>query len=284
MTEQVSEKFIPSTPELTIIEPKRDWVLIDVKELWRFRELLYFLTWRDIKVRYKQTLLGAAWAILQPLFMMIVFTLFFGRLAKMPSDGIPYPIFSYTALLPWTYFTNALSASGNSLVGSANLVTKVYFPRLLIPVGASLAGLVDLGIAMAVLGGLMVYYHFAPSVGMFLFPVLVYFTFLCATGVGLFLSALNVKYRDIRYVIPFLIQVWLFATPVIYPTSILGRYRWILSVNPMSGLIEAYRASILGHKPIDWVLLGISCGVIALILVFSLLYFRRMEDSFADVI
>jgi lipopolysaccharide transport system permease protein len=196
-----------STIPTTIIEPKKGWLPVDLKEIWNYRELLYFLTKRDIKVRYKQTVLGGLWAIIQPVFTMVVFTLFFGRLAKMPSDGIPYPIFVYAGLLPWTYFANALSASGNSLVGSANLITKVYFPRLIIPASASLAGLLDFFIAMLVMGAMMIYYQFVPSIGILLFPFLVGLTFLCAVGVGLWLSALNVQYRDIRYVIPFLVQL-----------------------------------------------------------------------------
>lgn len=269
---------------LTVIEPKKGWVGIDFKELWRYRELLYFLTWRDIKIRYKQTLLGAMWAIIQPTLTMIIFTLFFGRLAKMPSEGIPYPIFVYAGLLPWMYFANAIGRAGNSLVGSRNLITKVYFPRLMIPMGAAIAGLLDLAIAMTVLGGLMAYYHLAPSIGFLLFPFLVFFTFLLAVGVGLWLSALNVQFRDIKYVIPFMTQIWLFCTPVIYPTSLLKNYAWVMTFNPMGGLIKAYRASILGHRAIDWTSLAISCALILVILVGGVLSFRRMERTFADVV
>jgi lipopolysaccharide transport system permease protein len=271
---------------LTIIEPKKGWVPIDFKELWNYRELLYFLTKRDIKVRYKQTVLGGLWAIIQPAFTMIVFTLFFGRLAKVPSEGMPYPIFVYAGLLPWTYFAFAVSGSGNSLVGSANLITKIYFPRLLVPASASLAGLLDFFIAMFVLGVLMIHYHFVPSIlGIFLFPFLVGLTFLCALGVGLWLSAMNVQYRDIRYVIPFLVQIWMFVSPVIYPVSIVNeKYQWLLALNPMAGLIKAYRASILGHQPVDWGLLGVSAFIILLLLMSGLFYFRRMEKVFADVV
>jgi lipopolysaccharide transport system permease protein len=271
---------------LTIIEPKKGWVPIDFKEIWNYRELLYFLTKRDIKVRYKQTVLGGLWAIIQPAFTMIVFTLFFGRLAKVPSEGMPYPIFVYAGLLPWTYFANAVSGSGNSLVGSANLITKIYFPRLIVPASASLAGLLDFFIAMFVLGVLMIHYHFVPSIlGIFLFPFLVGLTFLCALGVGLWLSAMNVQYRDIRYAIPFLVQIWMFVSPVIYPVSIVNeKHQWLLALNPMAGLIKAYRASILGHQPIDWVLLGISTFIILLLLMSGLFYFRRMEKVFADVV
>jgi len=274
-----------SNSTTTIIEPRKGWAPVDLKKIWNYRELLYFLTKRDIKVRYKQTVLGGLWAIIQPLFTMIVFTLLFGRLAKMPSDGIPYPVFVYAGLLPWTYFSNALSASGNSLVGSANLITKVYFPRLIVPASASLAGLLDFFVAMLVLGVLMIYYQFVPGFGVLLFPVLVGLTFLCAVGAGLWLSALNVQYRDIRYVIPFLVQLWMFVSPVIYPVSMIEqKYQWLLALNPMGGVIKAYRASLLGHLPIDWFLLGISSVIIIVLFISGLFYFKRMERTFADVV
>jgi lipopolysaccharide transport system permease protein len=270
---------------ITIIEPKKGWIPIDLNEIWQYRELLYFLTKRDIKVRYKQTVLGGLWAIIQPFFTMVVFTLFFGRLAKMPSDGIPYPIFVYAGLLPWTYFANALSTSGNSLVGSQNLITKVYFPRLIIPASAALAGLLDFFVAMSVLAALMVWYQYLPGIEILLFPFLVGLTFLCAVGVGMWLSALNVEYRDIRYVIPFLIQIWMFVSPVIYPVSMVSeKYRWLLALNPMGGVINAYRASLLGHNPIDWFLLGVSSLIIIGLFISGLYYFRRMEKTFADVV
>jgi lipopolysaccharide transport system permease protein len=274
-----------TAPPVTVIEPRKGWVPIDSQEIWNYRELLYFLTKRDINVRYKQTVLGGLWAVIQPAFTMIVFTLFFGRLTKVSSDGLPYPIFVYAGLLPWTYFANAVTASGNSLVGSANLITKVYFPRIMVPASAALAGLLDFAIAVLLLAFLMVYYQFVPGVGLILFPVLVALTFVCAVSVGLWLSALNVQYRDIRYVIPFLIQIWLFVSPVIYPVSLVNeRFRWILAVNPMGGVIHAYRASLLGRQPIDWTLLGISTSVIVFLFLSGLYYFRRMERTFADVI
>jgi lipopolysaccharide transport system permease protein len=274
-----------TTIPIEVIEPKKGWVPLDLREIWNYRELLYFLTKRDIKVRYKQTILGGLWAIIQPFFTMVVFSILFGRLAKVPSDGIPYPIFVFVGLLPWTYFANALSASGNSLVGSANLITKVYFPRLIIPASASLAGLLDFFIAMLVLGAMMLYYQFVPNFGILLFPFLVGLTFLCAVGVGLWLSALNVQYRDIRYVIPFLIQLWMFVSPVIYPISIVKKeYQWLLALNPMGGVIEAYRSSLLGHMPINWFLLLLSTVIILILFTSGLYYFRRMERSFADVV
>lgn len=274
-----------STELVTIIEPPKGWKLVNLKELWDYRELFYFLTKRDIKVRYKQTVLGGLWAIIQPVFTMIVFTLFFGRLAKMPSDGIPYPIFVYAGLLPWTYFANALSASGNSLVGNANLITKVYFPRLIVPGSASLAGLFDFLIASLVLVAMMIYYHFLPGAAIIYLPFLVVLTFMCAVGAGLWLSALNVAYRDIRYVIPFLIQLWLFVSPVIYPVTIVEeKYRWLLALNPMGGVISAYRASILGHQSVDWFLLGISTIIICFLFISGLYYFAKLENSFADVV
>jgi len=274
-----------TAPSITVIEPKTGWVPVDFREIWNYRELLYFLTKRDIKVRYKQTVLGGLWAIIQPAFTMLVFTLFFGRLAKMPSDGLPYPIFVYAGLLPWTYFANAVSASGNSLVGSANLITKVYFPRIVVPGSAAFGGLLDFFIALFVLAALMIWYQFLPGPAILLFPFLVALTFLCAVGVGLWLSALNVQYRDIRYAIPFLIQVWMFVSPVIYPVSLVqGKYQWLLALNPMGGVIHAYRACLLGHQPIDWGLLGLSTIIIVALFLGGLYYFRRMEKVFADVV
>jgi lipopolysaccharide transport system permease protein len=274
-----------TAPTITVIEPKTGWVPVDFREIWNYRELLYFLTKRDIKVRYKQTVLGGLWAVIQPAFTMLVFTLFFGRLAKMPSDGLPYPIFVYAGLLPWTYFANAVSASGNSLVGSSNLITKVYFPRIVVPASAALAGLLDFFIALFVLAALMIWYQFMPGPAILLFPFLVALTFLCAVGVGLWLSALNVQYRDIRYAIPFLIQVWMFVSPVIYPVSLVhGNYQWLLALNPMGGVIHAYRAALLGHQPIDWGLLGLSTLIILALFLGGLYYFRRMEKVFADAV
>ncbi|HUU40797.1 MAG TPA: ABC transporter permease [Desulfatiglandales bacterium] len=271
--------------DVLFIAPSRGWRPINFKELWRYRELLYFLTWRDVKIKYKQTLLGVAWAVLQPFFTMIVFTIFFGRLAKIPSEGVPYPIFSYAGLLLWTYFTGAVSRASNSLVGGTNLITKIYFPRILMPVASTLAGIIDYFIALSILILMMVFYHVTPGVSMLLLPILLLCSLMAATGVGFWLSALNVKYRDIKYVVPFLIQLWLFATPVIYPASMLPeKYQWILSLNPMAGVIEAHRACILGNKPVDWNSLIISVGMILLIFISGAFYFKKMERSFADVI
>jgi len=274
-----------TTQHITVIEPKKGWIPIDFKEIWQYRELFYFLTKRDIKVRYKQTVLGGLWAIIQPFFTMVVFSIFFGRLAKLPSDGIPYPIFVYAGLLPWMYFANSITNSGNSLIGSANLITKVYFPRVIIPASAGLAGLLDLFIAMTILFVMMIYYSLYPGFEIVLLPFLIGLNFLCAVGVGLWLSAMNVQYRDIRYAIPFLIQIWMFVSPVIYPASLVTeKYKWVLALNPMGGVINAFRACLLGHKSIDWLILGVSTVIIFAIFFSGLYYFRRMEKTFADVV
>ena len=271
-----------------VIEPVSGWKPLDPHDLWRYRELFYFLTWRDVKVRYKQTSLGAAWAVLQPLGNMILFTLLFGRLAKLPSDGIPYPLFAYAGLLPWTFFANAVGSSGNSLVGSSHLITKVYFPRMIIPASAILAGLVDLGISFVVLAALMVWYGVPISGSILMLPILVLLTAILALGVGMWLSALHVRYRDIRYLIPFLIQFWMFATPVIYPASLMPeRYRMIYFLNPMSGLIEAYRVALLGGvngASFNLVTLGMAGGLAIVMLVYATYHFRRMEKTFADIV
>ncbi len=271
-----------------VIEPVSGWKPLDPHDLWRYRELFYFLTWRDVKVRYKQTSLGAAWAVLQPLGNMILFTLLFGRLAKLPSDGIPYPLFAYAGLLPWTFFANAVGSSGNSLVGSSHLITKVYFPRMIIPASAILAGLVDLGISFVVMAALMVWYGVPISGSILMLPILVLLTAILALGVGMWLSALHVRYRDIRYLIPFLIQFWMFATPVIYPASLMPeRYRMIYFLNPMSGLIEAYRVALLGGvngASFNLVTLGMAGGLAIVMLVYATYHFRRMEKTFADIV
>ncbi len=274
-----------NTCKITVIEPQKGWIPVNIGELLHYSELFYFLAKRDIKVRYKQTILGGLWAVIQPAFTMIVFSVFFGRMAHMPSDNVPYPVFVYAGLLAWTYFANALAASGESMVVSANLITKVYFPRLIVPAAAALAGLLDFFIASFLLGAMMLWYGIHPGPAVLLFPVLVGLTFFCAVGAGLWLAALNVEYRDIRYVIPFLIQLWMFASPVIYPSSIVpARYQWLIAINPMAGVIKAFRACLLGAQPVDWASLGISTAVIALLLVSGLYYFRSMERTFADVV
>lgn len=274
---------LPEDP-LVIIEPNKGWRALDLRDLWAFRELLYFLTWRDVKVRYKQTELGIAWAIIQPLFTMLVFTLFFGRLAGLPSDNIPYPLFAYAGLLAWTYFSNAITSSGNSLVGSANLITKVYFPRMIIPGAAVTAGLVDFAIAFLILVVLMVYYGVTVTWNILMFPVLVLLTTLLALGIGMWLSALNVKYRDVRFALPFLVQLWMFLSPVIYPASFLpARFRWLLSLNPMTGIIEGYRSALFG-RPFNWIALAASAAITLILLIYSTYFFKRMEKSFADIV
>jgi len=276
-----SETSVPAV----VVKPSRGWSGIRLRELFQYRELLYFLTWRDIKVRYKQTLLGATWAVLQPFLTMIIFTIFFGKIAGISSDGAPYPIFSYAGLLPWTYFANAVSLSSSSLVASSNMIRKVYFPRMLVPIGATLAGLVDYLIAMSILAAMMLYYHITPGLQILLLPLPIIMSFITAAGVGLWLSALNVQFRDVKYVVPFLIQAWLFLTPVIYPTSIVPEaYRWLLRLNPMTGVVEFHRAIILQTRAVDWAAMLVSLGVCLAVFAAGAVYFRRMERSFADVI
>jgi homopolymeric O-antigen transport system permease protein len=267
------------------IDPPKGWASIGFRELWDYRELLYFLTWRDIKVRYKQTALGAAWAVIQPVFMMIVFSLFFGRLAKMPSDGIPYPVFTFCALLPWQLFAHALSESSNSLVGNQNLITKVYFPRLVVPISAVLGGLVDFAIAFVILIAMMLYYGIVPGWQIAMLPAFILLAVATALAVGLWLSALNVQYRDVRYTINFLIQFWLFATPVAYPSSLIPeRWRALYGLNPMAGVVEGFRWALLGKQEAPGAMLWVSVAVVILILIGGLYYFRRMEQQFADVV
>jgi len=270
---------------VTIIRPPKGWIPINLRELWAYRELLYFFTWRDIKVRYKQTVLGFAWAILQPLLMMVVFTLFFGTLARLPSEGIPYPLFSYAALLPWTLFAEGISRSSNILVQDANLLQKVYFPRLLLPLSSILSPLVDFAIAFVVLLGLMLYFGYPPSVTMFWLPLFLLLELALALGVGLWLSAINVEYRDVRYVVPFLVQLWLFASPVVYGTTFVpDRFRVAYGlINPMVGIIDGFRWAILGTAPP-----GLPCfasvAIIIVVLISGAFYFRRREKAFADVV
>ena len=277
------EQVLSSTK--TVIKPSRGWVPLRLRDLWEYRELLYFLTWRDIKVRYKQTVLGATWAIIQPFFTMVVFSLFFGRLAKIPSDGIPYPLFAFAALVPWTFFANGLSQSSNSLVGSAELITKVYFPRLIIPVASILSGLLDFVIAFAVFILMAIYYGIYPSMSIVLLPFLLLLGFTTALGVDLWLSALNVRFRDVRYVIPFLTQFWLFATPIAYPSSLLSEpWKTIYGINPMVGVVEGFRWALLGTETAPGAMIIVSSLVAVCLLVSGVFYFKRVEKYFADVI
>ncbi|MGD2111127.1 MAG: ABC transporter permease [Phycisphaerae bacterium] len=257
-----------------------------IRELWRYRELFYFMVWRDIKVRYKQSILGALWAIIQPFVTMVVFTLFFNKVAKVqPPDDMPYPIFSYSALLPWTYFSSAIGQAGLSLVSNRNLLTKVYFPRVVIPASSTMRGLLDFSIASMRLAGLMVYYSFPPSWELLLWPVLVIPLLMLALGVGMLFAAVNVRYRDVQYVLPFVTQLGLFISPIIYPLDLFPeRWRPILALNPLCGIIEAFRASLVPSRPIDLHLLGISLTVTVLIFAAGVFYFKRTARSFADIV
>jgi lipopolysaccharide transport system permease protein len=270
---------------ITVIQPSHGWVSLKLRELWEYRELLYFLTWRDIKVRYKQTALGAAWAIIQPFFTMIVFSLFFGKLAKVPSDGIPYPIFSFAALVPWTFFANGLSQSSNSLVSSANLIKKIYFPRLVVPISGVISGVVDFVLAFIVLLGMMLYYGIVPTINAVWLPLLLLLALTTSLGVGLWLSAMNVEFRDVRYTVPFLTQFWMFATPIAYPSSLLSEpWRTLYGLNPMVGVVEGFRWALLGTNTAPGSMIIISSLAALVILVGGAFYFRRMERTFADVV
>jgi lipopolysaccharide transport system permease protein len=274
---------LPDEP-LFIIEPSKSWMGLGLRDLWLYRELLYFLTWRDIKVRYKQTALGVAWAVIQPVFTMLVFTLFFGKFARVPSDNIPYPIFAYAAALPWIFFSNAVISSSNSIVGNGNLITKVYFPRMIIPGAAVAAGIIDFAIAFIVLIGLMFYYKIEWTWKLLMLPVVMLLMILLALGVGMVLSALNAKYRDIRYALPFLIQLWMFITPIIYPSSIVPeKWRWFIGLNPMTGIIEGFRSSLFALS-FKWSELIISGIITIIMLVCSVYIFKRMEKLFADIV
>lgn len=260
---------------------KIDWL----RELWRYKELFYFLTWRDIKLRYRQTIFGILWAVVQPFFTMVVFTLFFGGVVSVPTDGVPYPVFYFTALLPWIYFSATLTQAGNSLVGNAHLLTKVYFPRLILPASSALTTLVDFVIGSFFLVAIMVYYDMWPTWKFLLWPLIVLPLSFLSLGIGIFLSAVNVKYRDVKYVAGFLVQLLLFATPIIYSASLIpARFRPFVFLNPLTGIIEAFRAASIPAKPIDWSALGISTGVTSLILCFALIYFRKAEAEFSDII
>ena len=274
-----------ATLPVKIIEPSRGWAPLNLRELWAYRELLYFLTWRDVKVRYKQAALGVAWAVIQPIMTMVIFSVIFGNLAKLPSDGIPYPVFSFVALLPWQLFAGSLQRAGTSLVGNANLLNKVYFPRLIIPLSAIGAGLVDFAISFLVLLGLMVYFGIMPTIAIFTLPLFILLALLTALAVGLWLSALNVQYRDVQHLIPFLIQAWMYASPVAYSAGLIpvGPARLVYGLNPLAGVIQGFRWALLGASPPDE-MMWVSVAVVLVLLVSGLYYFRRMEQTFADVV
>jgi lipopolysaccharide transport system permease protein len=269
----------------TTIAPPRSWLDLNLRELWDYRELLYFFVWRDLKVRYKQTTIGAAWAVLQPFLTMVVFSLFFGRLAHIPSDGLPYPIFYYSALLPWVYFASSLQNATNAMVENERVITKVYFPRLLLPLAAVVSGLVDLAIGFGVFLGMLLYYGIAPGPAIALLPFFLVLAVLTAMGVGLWLSALNAIYRDVRYVLPFLIQFWMFASPVVYPSSLIPeRWRWLYGLNPMAGVIEGFRWALARRGAPPSLLLAASFATVFLVVAGGVAYFQKMEGTIADVV
>ena len=267
------------------LQPSKGWLSINFKEIWRYRELVYFLTWRDIKVRYKQAVLGIAWAVLQPLLTTLIFTVIFGNLLKTPSQDIPYPLFTLTALLPWQLFATALQRSSISLVGNANLITKIYFPRLVIPLSSVMAALVDFSVSFVVLLGVMAYYRYWPGWNIFWLPLIILLALLTALSVGLWLSALNVQYRDIQHMVPFILQVWMYASPIVYSIDTIpgGIWRWLYGLNPMVGVIQGFRWAMLGGDPPD-ITMAFSVGMVLILLISGLFYFRRMEKTFADIV
>jgi lipopolysaccharide transport system permease protein len=280
-----SETYNSADLPLTRIEPSDGWLPLRLKEIWDYRELLYFLVWRDVKVRYKQTAIGATWAVIQPLMTMIVFTVVFDKFAKMPSDGLPYPIFSYAALLPWTYFSKALNQSVVSVVGDASLITKVYFPRLLLPLSAVVGGLIDFAIAFVFLLGMMAWYGIIPNWGILFLPVFVLMTMLTALSVSAWLSVINVRYRDVGQAIPFLVQIWLFVSPVAYPASVVPEnWRFLYNLNPLAGIIEGFRWALLGSQNPPVITLVSTTAIVLALLYGGILFFKRMEQTFADVV
>jgi lipopolysaccharide transport system permease protein len=280
---ETTEEFDLSVLQELVIRPTKGWNPLNLVDLWRYRELVLFLAWRDISVRYKQTALGAAWAIIQPFMTMVVFSIFFGQLGQIPSDGLPYPIFSFCALIPWQLFAYSVGESGNSLVANQNLITKVYFPRIVIPLSAILGGLLDFVIAFCVLIVMMIFYHIQLNATVWLLPLLILLTVITAFGVGLWLSALNVEYRDVRYTIPFLTQFWLFLTPIAYPSSIVPeQWRTLYAINPMVGVVEGFRWALLGNGAPPGPSFFVSILTAVIIMTSGLFYFRRMERTFAD--
>lgn len=281
---QISTPQGQETKSVLRIAPSKGWVSLKLRELWEYRELGYFLIWRDIKVRYKQTALGAAWAIIQPVSTMLVFSIFFGRLAKMPSDGVPYPVFSFAALVPWTFFAHGLGAASGSLVGGSNLIKKVYFPRLIFPITGVLSGIVDFALALGVLLVMMIYYGIAPTINVVWLPLFLLLAAVSSLGVGLWLAALNVQYRDVRYVVGFITQIWMFATPIAYPSSLLSEpWRTLYGLNPMVGVVEGFRWALLGTGSAPGPIVAVSTAAALVTLVGGAFYFRRMEKTFADL-
>ncbi len=289
MTIKTQEANIPASPPQTdvptiLIKPSKGWVSLRLDELWDYRELLYFFIWRDVKIRYKQTIMGAAWAIIQPLFTMVIFSLFFGRLAGVPSDGLPYPIFSYAALVPWTFFSNALVQASNSLVNNSGMIKKIYFPRLAIPLATVLAGSFDFLLAFVVLLGMMIFYGLAPTINVIWLPLFLLLALITSLGVGLWFSVMNVQFRDVRYIVPFVSQAWMFATPIAYSSSLLEEpWRTIYGINPMAGVVEGFRWALLGTETAPGLIIIVSALVAVGLLVSGAFYFRRMEKTFADV-
>ena len=279
-----AEIELPSQPVVRIA-PRRGWLDLQLRELWSFRELLYFFVWRDVKVRYKQTAIGAAWAVLQPFLTMVVFSLFFGALAKIPSNGLPYPIFYYCALLPWLYFAGALQNATNTVVEQQRVITKVYFPRILLPMAAVCSGLVDFAIGFLVFVAMMFYYGIFPGAAILVLPPLLLLAVLTALACGLWLSALNAMYRDVRYIVPFLVQFWMFASPVAYPASLVPeRWRWLYGLNPMAGVIEGFRWALTGQGQPPGLMLAASAAVVLVLLFGGLIFFQRAEGTLADVV
>lgn len=288
VSEISKQDFIPVAAgnlQRTRRQPPKGWAWPKFRELWEYRELLFFFAWRDIKVRYRQTVMGALWAIIQPFFTMVIFSLFFGRLANIPSDGVPYPVFSFTALVPWTFFANALAQASNSLVVNANMVKKIYFPRLALPIATVLAGVIDFVLAFIVLLGIMLYYGFVPTLNIIWLPFFAVLALVTSIGVSLWLAAMNVQFRDVRYTIPFLTQVWLFVTPIAYPSSLLPEpWRTVYGLNPMAGVVEGFRWALLGTDTVPGKMIIVSALVAVTLFISGAFYFRRMEQSFADVL
>ena len=270
--------------EITVIKSKKGLANFDLKELWNYRELFWVLSFREFQVRYKQTVIGILWAIIRPLLTMVVFTFLFGKIAKIPTDGVPYPIFSYAGLVLWSYFSSAVAQSSSSMIGNSRLITKVYFPRVIIPTSSTIVGLIDYAISFVIVLGLMIFYQYPLTYGMLLIPVILFLTWLLSVGIGLWFSALNVKYRDVQYALPFITQTLMYITPVIYPITLAGSYKWILALNPLSGLIETHRNLILGNPNIDWKMLGVSVLITLVIFISGYMYFKKVEKYFADII